>query len=139
MIVAICLGSAAKAQEVDFGDDSSEFAQDGECDDRRFFGASMANSIGLQEVGRDATDCKRGYDAGALWLWDPAEARAATDCAAISFGDDASQYAGDGECDDIRFEGIGSGATLLPEDMFRDAADCQRLCTFGLVFLRDYK
>ena len=120
------------------GDDSSQFALDGECDDRRFFGSTMASALGLSEIGRDATDCRRGLDAGALRPWDPAAARAATDCASVEFGDDSSAVANDGVCDDPRFEGIGTGAVLLPEDRFRDGTDCRRLCEFGALFLRNY-
>lgn len=130
--------AAPAQQSIDFGDDSGEFARDGECDDRRFFGATMASALSLTEIGRDATDCRRGFEAGTLELWDMAAARAATDCAATTFGDDSSEFARDGECDDIRFEGIGAAALLLPGDTFRDATDCRRLCEFGVLFLRDY-
>jgi hypothetical protein len=138
IVVAGAFLPAASAQEIAFGDDSSEYARDGECDDRRFTGTTMASSLSLTGIGRDATDCRRGHEAGALRLWDPAEARAATDCASISFGDDSSAVALDGQCDDIRFEGVGSAAVLLPEDTFGDATDCRRLCQFGAIFLRDY-
>jgi hypothetical protein len=42
----------------------------------------MANILGITEIGRDATDCQRGYEAGVLELWQPGAAQAATDCAA---------------------------------------------------------
>ena len=47
--------------------------------------------------------------------------------AQINFGNDASQWANDGECDDPRFEGNGMASTLLNDDRFHDATDCRRL------------
>jgi hypothetical protein len=128
----------AVAGAVDFGDDSSRWARDGECDDRRFVGAGMATSIGWANVGRDATDCRSLYESGQVSLWDAAAAAGATQCAAITFGDDTSQYANNGECDDIRFEGLGSAAGLNEANTGHDAADCRQLCTYGLVSVRDY-
>jgi hypothetical protein len=138
-VLALSGAAPARAQAIDFGDDSGEFARDGQCDDRRFRGATMANILGITEIGRDATDCQRGYEAGVLELWQPGAAQVATDCAVISFGDDSSDFARDGQCDDIRFEGIGAAELLIPVNTFRDASDCQRLCRFGVVALRDYR
>ncbi|WP_210529421.1 hypothetical protein [Rubellimicrobium arenae] len=123
---------------VNFGNDSSEWANDGECDDRRFVGQGMAASISWASVGRDASDCRTLHDAGALRLWDWAEARAATQCAALDFGDDAGEYAHDGECDDLRFEGPGAAGALGEATVGHDASDCSQLCAFGVVALRDY-
>ena len=53
------------------------------------------------------------------------------------FGDDTSQWANDGECDDPRFEGKGSAETLLDADAYHDATDCRTLLDRGLVALRD--
>jgi hypothetical protein len=97
-VLALSGAAPARAQAIDFGDDSGEFARDGQCDDRRFRGATMANILGITEIGRDATDCQRGYEAGVLELWQPGAAQAATDCAVISFGDDSSDFARDGQC-----------------------------------------
>jgi hypothetical protein len=52
------------------------------------------------------------------------------------FGDNSSEWADDGECDDPRFEGSGSAATLLDEDLGHDAADCRALFEQGRVALR---
>jgi hypothetical protein len=93
-VLALSGAAPARAQTIDFGDDSGEFARDGQCDDRRFRGATMANILGITEIGRDATDCQRGYEAGVLELWQPGAAQAATDCAVISFGDDSSSPRG---------------------------------------------
>lgn len=121
------------------GDDASAFANDGECDDRRFTGQGMAGSLRWDESGHDATDCRAGLESGNLKLWDWDEARAAANCPLIDFGTDASDYAGDGECDDPRFEGPGTAQTMSTEDLMRDASDCRRLCTLGIVGLRDYR
>ncbi len=123
---------------VQFGDDSGQWANDGECDDRRFFGAGMAGSISWGSLARDATDCAAAYQAGTARLWSLPEAKAATQCSAIDFGDDFGEYANDNECDDYRFEGRGVAMHLDREDIGHDATDCQRLCNFGVLALRDY-
>ena len=71
-LAAIALVSAAApvpafAADVDFGDDSSNFSEDGECDDMRFDGAGMINgpiattATGIVKSGerRDALDYRR--------------------------------------------------------------------------------
>ena len=55
----------------------------------------------------------------------------------ISFGDDTSQWANDGECDDPRFEGPGMAPTSLEEDLLRDATDCRVLFERGEVWLAE--
>ena len=151
---------------IDFGNDTSEFALDGECDDARFTGEGMTSTALIEEdIGRDATDCRAAFEAGRLELRDaeatalpskaetpamPVEEEAApvaeTEAATpeveaapaetgvpsdgilfngINFGDNSSQWANDGECDDPRFEGTGMTQTpLLDEDAYRDANDC---------------
>lgn len=122
-----------------FGDDSSEWAHDGECDDRRFTGFGMARvGATMVNVGRDATDCMALFDQGQITLWDWTEARGATQCDAINFGNDSGDYANDDECDDARFDGPGAAFVLNPEWNGRDATDCSRLCAFGMVALREY-
>jgi hypothetical protein len=98
--------------------------------------ATSALSIG--NTGRDASDCRALYDAGRIRFWNPLEAQAATQCASIDFGTDTSQYANDGECDDIRFEGLTAASGLSAENTRADAADCRQLCERGAVSLRDY-
>jgi len=126
------------AAALDFGDDSGRWPNDGECDDRRFAGAGMAVSFGWAQVGRDAADCRSLLTAGRVSLWVLDDARAATACSAVSFGIDAGEYADDGECDDIRFEGPGAAGSMGQDHVSRDATDCARLCRFGAVALRDY-
>ena len=57
---------------------------------------------------------------------------------AIDFGDDSSEWANDGECDDPRFEGPGAYSSPLDEDRFRDASDCLALFDSGQVGLVGY-
>lgn len=115
------LAPSAMAQPVpDFGDDSSRWAMDGECDDPRFTGEGMSEGLGLDDdIGHDATDCRDAWRAGRL------ELASADDVGTPDFGDDASDWANDGECDDPRFTGVGmTGTRLLDEDIGHDATDC---------------
>jgi len=56
----------------------------------------------------------------------------------IDFGDDSSQWAHDGECDDPRFSGPGSAAELAEADYFRDASDCRAAVAAGTVVFTGY-
>ncbi len=57
------------AQNVEFGDNSSQWANDGECDDPRFVGAGMTSTPLLDEDAySDANDCRAAFDAGTLRL-----------------------------------------------------------------------
>ena len=121
-----------------FGDDSGEYTGDGECDDRRFFGPGMADSINWASTGRDATDCSQAYLDGQVRLWNADASMAATSCQAIDFGDDSGEYPKDGECDDYRFEGRGVGMRLSRDTIGQDASDCRQLCIYGTLSLREY-
>lgn len=121
-----------------FGDDSGDWPKDGECDDRRFYGSAMASNLGWSLVGRDATDCKAALQAGSIAIWNEAESMAATQCSAIDFGDNTGPYPNDSECDDVRFEGLGTASVLNLENLGKDAADCSAQCSFGIISLRDY-
>jgi hypothetical protein len=132
------LALPAAAQNIHFGDDSGEYPRDGECDDRRFYGTAMATGLNWRSVGKDASDCKSAYESGRVSLWKEEDARAATVCSAIKWGDDSSEYSNDGACDDPRFEGRGAAEILLQDDAGRDASDCRNLCEYGLIFLREY-
>lgn len=117
-----------------FGDDTSEWANDGECDDPRFIGNGMTNTP-LVEGDRfhDATDCQTAFDAGTIRLAPEATPGPAT---AIDFGDDSSTWSGDGECDDPRFGGDGMTSTVLLEtDRRRDATDCSAAFEAGTIYL----
>lgn len=133
-------------QTIDFGDDSGDWANDGECDDKRFEGAGMTTTPLLDEdIGRDATDCRTAFEAGKLTLRADAPAipsRAApavqtTSAGGIDFGDDSSQWANDDECDDKRFVGPGMTSTpLLDSDIGKDATDCRKAFEAGRLTLR---
>ncbi len=52
------------------------------------------------------------------------------------WGDNTSQWANDGDCDDPRFTGPMAHSILLPEDAMHDANDCRALYDEGKVHLR---
>lgn len=68
--VACCLAAvpAELHAQTDFGDNSSHWANDGECDDPRFEGAGAANTLLEEDLGHDAADCRRLFDAGRIAL-----------------------------------------------------------------------
>ena len=52
-----------------WGDDASQFAKDGECDDKRFVGAGMTSTILIDsDIKHDATDCRTAFAQGRLTL-----------------------------------------------------------------------
>ena len=66
----------------------------------------------------------------------PADAQRPTSGWSIEFGDDAGEFARDGECDDPRFEGAGMGIpTGNPSHRGRDATDCRELYDEGRIRL----
>jgi hypothetical protein len=124
LLASLALPAQAQRFAPDFGDDSGEYAGDGECDDLRFQGETMAEIMLTDEIGRDASDCSAAFSAGLIAL-NPLFAKPTSDDRII-FGDDASEYAGDGECDDVRFAHDGSvNAIYLAEDIGHDATDCK--------------
>lgn len=135
--------AADGATAVDFGDDSSRWANDNECDDKRFIGAGMTATPLLDEdIGHDATDCRTAFEAGNLQLREAAGAAAPQALAAapgggsVDFGDDSSRWSNDNECDDKRFAGPGMTATpLLDEDIGHDATDCRTAFEAGRLRL----
>jgi len=144
-LLALGWSAAAQAQNassggvsIDWGDDSSVWANDGECDDPRFEGAGMASQLNDGNRLADATDCYKLFSAGRITLRADAAAVAPPAEAAgpIDFGDDSGRWANDGECDDPRFEGEGMAAVLVEEDRLRDASDCRSLFERGAIVLR---
>ena len=127
VLLLAVLAVPAAAQDILYGNDDGEWAFDGECDDRRFFGPGMAQGLSWEYVGMDASDCRAAYDAGRVQLWDMTAAKAATMCAAIDFGNDNGAYPQDGECDDLRFEGPAVARLLDPANVGGDASDCLRM------------
>ena len=128
--VAACLVGAglspvaAQRSLIDFGDDTGIYARDGDCDDMRFVGRGVSSALLVDNIGRDATDCRAALRKGTVSL-NPLFIRPDS-TAEIIFGDDASDYARDGDCDDVRFVGARSAETIyLDEDVGHDASDCR--------------
>ncbi len=121
---------------VDFGDDTSSWANDGECDDPRFEGPGSADLLLEEDLGRDATDCSALFAAGQITLIDQGGGTSQV-VDGFDFGDDTSSWANDGECDDPRFEGPGTAGLLLDDDLGRDATDCRTLFASGDITIID--
>lgn len=109
---------------IDFGDDESNWANDGECDDPRFAGEGVADTLVESDLLHDASDCRALYVAGSIVL---IENNTPADEPGVDFGDNSSTWAFDGQCDDPRFAGRGMSALLLDTDLFHDADDCRTL------------
>ncbi|WP_136248349.1 hypothetical protein [Halomonas borealis] len=54
----------------------------------------------------------------------------------IAWGDNTSQWANDGECDDPRFAGPGAHSLNIDEDRYHDANDCRALHEQGQLYLK---
>jgi hypothetical protein len=138
---------ATVSTEIDFGDNTSQWARDGECDDPRFSGTGAAIELVEADLGHDADDCRAAFEAGTVQLAGDTPADApqtntpaatntpptAPNTAAIDFGDNTSQWANDGECDDPRFNGTASALELVEADLGHDAADCEAALAAGTV------
>ncbi|MBV1687664.1 hypothetical protein KRR38_08230 [Novosphingobium sp. G106] len=147
-IVSILVAStpqAAYAQNIDFGDDASKFSKDGECDDMRFSGPGMTDTTLIDsDIRHDATDCRSAYNQGRLTYQGGRRAEEPQDTGYadsgvnhIIWGDDASRFSKDGECDDKRFSGPGmTSTTLIDSDIKHDATDCRAAYTQGRLRLR---
>ena len=102
----------------------------------------MAEELLDADAYHDANDCKALYERGQVRLRGPPTAAAPpVDSQIISdgidFGDDRSEFANDGECDDPRFKGTGtSSGESSGEHRFHDASDCKDLYEQGQVTLR---
>lgn len=117
--------STVDKEYLDFGKDSLvDLANDGYCDDPRFEGPGMADSLKPNNVKNDAFDCRRAYLLErTIWL---------TPASRI-FGDDSGVFANDGECDDPRFKGPGMASSLDRDSLGRDRHDCELLLEKGQV------
>lgn len=141
-LALLAAAAPAQAQSIDFGDDASQFAKDGECDDKRFTGAGMTDTLLLDsDIKHDASDCRVAYEQGRL-TYDGGRgrdtpARSTGAGSRIIWGDDAGKFAKDGECDDKRFTGAGMTDTpLLDSDIKHDATDCRVAFEQGRLQLR---
>ena len=126
------------AQSFSFGDDSSRYSRDGECDDKRFSGSGMTDTPLLDsDIGHDATDCRSAYNQGRLRYNGGGGGGGGGGRSNIQWGDDSSRYSRDGECDDKRFAGSGMTDTpLLDSDIKHDATDCRAAYNQGRLTLR---
>lgn len=133
--LVVCLGFTTLALQAqpDFGDNTSRWANDGECDDPRFEGEGSAETLLDGDNGHDATDCRSLFGEGRIALRGAASRGAAS---SIDFGDDSSEWASDGECDDPRFAGDAMADTLLDADAYHDATDCRTLVGQNRISLR---
>lgn len=130
---AFAAHQTASFDGLDFGDDAGASARDGACDDMRFTGEGMtATPLAPDDIFRDASDCAAAFASGKVEL-SPIFIRL-SGAGAIDWGDDGSQFANDGECDDLRFEGPGLTETpLIIEDVGHDASDCRAAYAAGKV------
>lgn len=61
-------GALQRRDDIEWGDNTSQWANDGECDDPRFAGPGMAVSNNLGDRYHDANDCRLLYQQGAIYL-----------------------------------------------------------------------
>lgn len=130
LALALASSAAALAEDIDFGDDSSTWAHDHQCDDPRFEGPGAAILRSPADELRDASDCRQAFEAGEVTLAGTTatvqKIEASDD---IDFGDDSGMFAKDGECDDPRFGGTLASHTKA------DATDCRTAFEAGEVTL----
>ncbi len=132
---AIAQSDARSSDAIHFGDDSGDYANDGECDDPRFTGSNTAKNLDWTVVGQDATDCRQSLKKGSRYWVYPDEIKV-VDCSGEDFGDDSSQFNNSGTCDDPRYFGIKSAQITMATDSGKDATDCQRACELNLLYAR---
>ena len=128
------INTGAACMGVDFGDNTSIYANDGECDDPRFEGPGVASFNLAGDTFHDANDCRAMCQQGQATL--TAAAAAALNgnvCSGIDFGNNTSIFANDGECDDPRFEGAGVSGVAGDSGLMTDANDCSLMCSAGLA------
>lgn len=126
MVSALPTLAQELADAIDWGDDTSTWANDGECDDPRFEGEGVASLTEPADRFRDATDCRTLFEAGQITLSNPDLAsRPPLHVDGIQFGNDTSEWALDGECDDPRFSGDGMAlGELSAKNAYADSTDC---------------
>ena len=125
---------------IDFGDDTSSYANNAECDDFRFAGEGMDAVLLEADMGHDATDCRTLVESGKIafqQVYSPDYVNGApyaTD--GVDFGDNTSAYKDNDECDDPRFVGPGMAVVVNEDDNGHDSADCEAKFVAGLVALK---
>ena len=130
------LAACATTPSIDFGDNTSRWANDGECDDPRFEGPGTDDILLDSDRMRDANDCRAAFEAGTISLVGATTSAGRPSVGSIDFGDNSSQWANDGECDDPRFTGSGSADVLVSADLKRDANDCRAAYRAGTIRLK---
>ena len=92
VIAAALVVNVASGQDIDFGDDTSEWANDGECDDPRFTGPGAFAGGGALLIDvlpmTDATDCRRLFERGEIRLVETWEPPPDETCEAMALRDD---------------------------------------------------
>ena len=131
-IVALLPVSAHAQTEPDFGDDSSRYAEDNECDDPRFAGPGAATFQSSRNEGHDATDCERAFANGTVRLRNETPVRHE----GIDFGTDSSRWALNDLCDDPRFRGRGMATFTQDRNILADSSDCLAAFQVGTIALR---
>lgn len=107
--------------EIDWGDNSGDYANDDACDDARFHEDGDDWSYQRNHVLRDANDCRAQYERGEITLF-------------VDFGDNSGGYANDDTCDDVRFSGEGRSILTTDSHIKKDAADCIAAYQAGTIF-----
>ena len=134
--------SLALEDNINFGDDSSSWANDDECDDPRFTGDGMASSLIDDDRLHDATDCRDLFNSGSIQLANSAPSSSVinsirpnplANATNVDFGDNSSIWANNSECDDPRFAGRGMARFLIDSDIYHDADDCRALFSDGSI------
>ncbi len=59
---------ATQCSRIKFGNNSSKWSNDGECDDPRFEGRGSSKDLDHNDVGRDAKDCRTMCRSGMVFL-----------------------------------------------------------------------
>lgn len=65
---ALTLAGCMSGAGIDFGNDKSRWAKDGECDDPRFTGPGTDEILLEEDRGRDATDCRALFQQGRVTI-----------------------------------------------------------------------
>lgn len=116
-----------------FGNDSSFYAKDGECDDPRFQGRGMGAKPTRSGIESDATDCIALWKSKRITPAEKLDVNGFLILEGIVFGDDSGSYANDNECDDPGFFGRGVSEGASSENAGKDKTDCLAAYQAGSV------
>jgi hypothetical protein len=115
MLALPLVSRAASAPDIDFGDDASKRAHNGECNDSRFSGPGLARELLRADRFHDASDCSALYQRGLLRL---------TPVVVLPLQSGETQQGhllGHGNVDYYRYQ--GSADALLMVDLISSAFD----------------